>query len=73
MTDFQRDPELDKLLEWWSTVGHAQFPFGLHLDKDGSISKIRNKSIPLINSSAKIGRNEACPCGSGKKYKKCCL
>jgi len=21
---------------------------------------------------AKIGRNEACPCGSGKKYKKCC-
>ena len=22
---------------------------------------------------AKIGRNAACPCGSGKKYKKCCL
>jgi uncharacterized protein YecA (UPF0149 family) len=22
--------------------------------------------------SEKIGRNEACPCGSGKKYKKCC-
>jgi hypothetical protein len=21
----------------------------------------------------KIGRNEPCPCGSGKKYKKCCL
>lgn len=21
----------------------------------------------------KIGRNEKCPCGSGKKYKKCCL
>jgi hypothetical protein len=21
---------------------------------------------------AKIGRNDACPCGSGKKYKKCC-
>jgi SWIM/SEC-C metal-binding protein len=20
----------------------------------------------------KVGRNEACPCGSGKKYKKCC-
>jgi hypothetical protein len=24
-------------------------------------------------SSRKIGRNERCPCGSGKKYKKCCL
>lgn len=22
---------------------------------------------------AEIGRNEPCPCGSGKKYKKCCL
>jgi tetratricopeptide (TPR) repeat protein len=22
---------------------------------------------------AKIGRNDLCPCGSGKKYKKCCL
>ncbi len=22
--------------------------------------------------STKIGRNEPCPCGSGKKYKKCC-
>lgn len=23
--------------------------------------------------SNKIGRNAPCPCGSGKKYKKCCL
>ncbi|MGE5646087.1 MAG: preprotein translocase subunit SecA [Acidobacteriota bacterium] len=25
-----------------------------------------------INRGAKIGRNDPCPCGSGKKYKKCC-
>lgn len=25
-----------------------------------------------IKGGKKIGRNEACPCGSGKKYKKCC-
>ena len=25
-----------------------------------------------IKNSNKIGRNEPCPCGSGKKYKKCC-
>jgi hypothetical protein len=24
------------------------------------------------HSSAKVGRNDICPCGSGKKYKKCC-
>jgi methionyl aminopeptidase len=27
----------------------------------------------LKNESLKIGRNEPCPCGSGKKYKKCCM
>lgn len=26
----------------------------------------------FINMSSKIGRNDPCPCGSGKKYKKCC-
>ncbi len=26
---------------------------------------------PIVNEN-KIGRNEPCPCGSGKKYKKCC-
>jgi len=24
------------------------------------------------DKSKKIGRNDPCPCGSGKKYKKCC-
>ena len=28
--------------------------------------------IPIVEDSPKIGRNEPCPCGSGKKYKKCC-
>ncbi len=28
---------------------------------------------PLIRDIPKAGRNDPCPCGSGKKYKKCCL
>jgi len=28
---------------------------------------------PLQTSRAKVGRNEPCPCGSGKKFKRCCL
>jgi hypothetical protein len=28
---------------------------------------------PHVRATAKIGRNDFCPCGSGKKYKKCCL
>lgn len=28
---------------------------------------------PFVRSGPKVGRNDPCPCGSGKKYKKCCL
>ena len=27
----------------------------------------------VVRSTPKVGRNDPCPCGSGKKYKKCCL
>ena len=27
---------------------------------------------PIVREEPKIGRNDPCPCGSGKKYKKCC-
>ncbi len=29
-------------------------------------------STPLRSNTPKVGRNDPCPCGSGKKYKKCC-
>ncbi len=31
------------------------------------------KKQPLRNKEAKVGPNDPCPCGSGKKYKKCCM
>lgn len=34
---------------------------------------LHNKFFKNKRSPIKIGRNESCPCGSGKKYKKCCL
>lgn len=30
-------------------------------------------SLEVLTRMAKPGRNDLCPCGSGKKYKKCCL
>lgn len=30
------------------------------------------KSQPIRRKGKKVGRNDPCPCGSGKKYKKCC-
>ena len=32
----------------------------------------KEKSSHTIVKPPKIGRNDPCPCGSGKKYKKCC-
>ena len=36
-------------------------------NKDDSVAK-----EPIKNSEPKVGRNDPCPCGSGKKYKNCC-
>jgi len=33
---------------------------------------LRTGARPFASASAKVGRNAACPCGSGKKYKRCC-
>ncbi|MGE4299366.1 MAG: YchJ family protein [Desulfovibrionaceae bacterium] len=30
------------------------------------------KTGTVVRDAPKVGRNEPCPCGSGKKYKKCC-
>lgn len=35
--------------------------------------KIYDGSGPFKKTTPTVGRNEPCPCGSGKKYKKCCL
>lgn len=32
-----------------------------------------NKPKPFVRDAPKTGRNDPCPCGSGKKYKKCCM
>ena len=41
-------------------------------DMEGIANRIvkEHKEGPI--TAQKVGRNEPCPCGSGKKYKKCC-
>jgi SEC-C motif len=41
------------------------------LDRNGSLSL--QKPLPMRPEPTKVGRNDPCPCGSGKKYKFCCL
>ena len=42
-------------------------PKQMFTNKDESLAK-----QPKTRSEEKVGRNDACPCGSGKKYKQCC-
>jgi preprotein translocase subunit SecA len=32
----------------------------------------QNRAAPVRRQASKVGRNDPCPCGSGKKYKRCC-
>jgi preprotein translocase subunit SecA len=34
-------------------------------------AKARPKQETVVRTQPKVGRNDPCPCGSGKKYKKC--
>src|SRR3954464_13291487 len=36
-------------------------------------SEAEKKLEPIRNMAPKVGRNDPCPCGSGKKYKQCCM
>ena len=46
-----------------------------HFQEDlyGAVPKwARGRVTEPVRTETKIGNNELCPCGSGKKYKKCC-
>ena len=46
---------------------HAELVAG---NKDSA--KKKYLACTVVREQPKIGRNALCPCGSGKKYKKCC-
>ena len=41
-------------------------------DKRKELYKKQKNSGTIHNENRKVGRNDPCPCGSGKKYKQCC-
>ena len=51
-----------------------KYKIELDPDKPEDISDLELLQNPPKTKTAekKVGRNEPCPCGSGKKYKKCC-
>jgi preprotein translocase subunit SecA len=69
-----RDPESVEAVEHKEPARNMQFnhpdaPDALN--KTGTAEQADNRPAPYVRGQRKIGRNEPCPCGSGKKYKQC--
>ncbi len=63
------DPKKDKLDEkLFEDLGQAPTFESLRPER----SKVLASGFTARRAQPKVGRNDACPCGSGKKYKKCC-
>jgi uncharacterized protein YecA (UPF0149 family) len=41
--------------------------------QQGHKTHVEDTAATLVRDKPAVGRNEPCPCGSGKKFKKCCL
>ena len=54
------------------TLLQAQQGMDFISDPDDRDSFSRDAPTTIRNTEPKVGRNDPCPCGSGKKYKKCC-
>ncbi|MHC1750214.1 MAG: SEC-C metal-binding domain-containing protein [Cellulosilyticaceae bacterium] len=61
---------LDAKADWLYNL--PQWDTLLTNEERATIKRDFNKSKTVVKEK-KIGRNEPCPCGSGKKYKQCCM
>ena len=52
-------------------MGYAREEIILIGESAGGGEKEKPRRVP-VRKGKKIGPNDPCPCGSGKKYKKCC-
>jgi len=61
VSQFRKDPSSGR---WYFVDGEA------HTHAEGEGHGV--PQTPVKRESPKVGRNDPCPCGSGKKFKKCC-
>jgi hypothetical protein len=86
-SDFERDNPVEadprftpfgdasEELASWSTIGISDAELE-ELERDADLSDEAAEDFrpgtPAVNPHRHVGRNDPCPCGSGKKFKKCC-
>ena len=83
---YNRDGAIERLIPLYEKLGRVEaiedlkqkYPPDQTNDYEEETNPIRGGEEQAspgknVSSREKIGRNDPCPCGSGKKYKKCCL
>jgi len=66
------DDAVAEMSRWWEGPASKERPAGDEVD--GNLMEPGPSLWPktFVRSEPKIGRNAPCPCGSGKKFKRCC-
>lgn len=59
-------------VKWWRCFHGEGWEDEEEDGEEGDLFNDDPLESPFVRSGPKVGRNEPCPCGSGKKYKKCC-
>jgi len=64
------EPEAPKNLQYQ----HAEYAGGgdtaVEAQAEGDVA-LAERPQPFVRAGEKVGRNDPCPCGSGRKYKQC--
>ena len=70
----RREVAMHRTVDAYATAPAQQAAPAQVAAPEGAIgpSSSPRSSKPLQREEPKVGRNDPCPCGSGKKYKKCC-
>ncbi len=66
------EDELAKMEEEQRIQRERQMAQARRIDREAAEEQAAQKQQPVQREEEKIGRNAPCPCGSGRKYKKCC-
>ncbi|MBX9837795.1 MAG: SEC-C domain-containing protein [Silvanigrellaceae bacterium] len=88
LSDFKSNESYDLIkdpieeMKWWGCWEENETEYNLTPSGSellaGSLKHLLHSKLNLLGTGIKqkkekIGRNDRCPCGSGLKYKKCCL
>jgi uncharacterized protein YecA (UPF0149 family) len=67
-TNWYENNEMKRQQEYFRAPSEGS----LEASMNARLEELKEKGHTLVRR-VKIGRNAQCPCGSGKKFKKCCL